>query len=246
MTRRIAIMNYKGGTGKTSTVINLAHGLSRLGKKVLVIDTDPQGSVANYMGVSFQHSLYDILSGQLAFEDVVVNARPLLDVVPSNERLFAAEISLAKMDQRERFLSAYFGAVEGYDFVLVDCAPSFNLLNQNAILFSEEILVPVSMEYASLSGVRQLVHNLQLVGKLFGHQVKITRVVPTFVDQRYNKTKVVLESLTRTFPSRVSYGIRSCISLSESPGYRQTVFEYDPESNGASDFQKLSEEVLHD
>ena len=188
-TRKICVINYKGGTGKTCTVVNLAHGLAIKGKKVLVVDTDPQGSSGYHLGVDSQHTLYDLLVGGFPIQKCIVNARENLDIIPSNERLFPAEMSLSKLRNRELVLSQKLNDIESkYDFVLVDCAPSINLLNQNSLLFSNEIFLPVSMEYLSLLGIKQLLNNIKIINKIFRHNITVTKLIPTFFDIRNGKS----------------------------------------------------------
>jgi chromosome partitioning protein len=243
--RKIAVINYKGGTGKTATAVSLSHGLSKRGKRVLLVDLDPQGSVAYHLGLNPEKTLYDVLISGEDIRDCMIMARPKLDVLASNEHLFAAEIGMAKMKNREQLLSQVLD-ISGYDFLIMDCGPSINLLNQNALMFADEIMMPVSMEYLALLGVKQLLKNIQIINKLFGREIFISKIIPTFFDLRNKKSKDVLSSLQRVFPSIVSSPIRVCVKLSEAPGSRQTVFEYDDRSKGAQDYLKLVKEVLDD
>ena len=165
--KRFAVVNYKGGTGKTTTVVNLAHALTLKGFKVLIIDTDPQGSAGYYFGLSPQKTLYNVLIEKESISDCVVNVRHFLDIICSNERLFPAELKMGAMKERELVLKSQLATLSGYDYVFLDCAPSMNLLNQNALLFADEVILPVSMEYLSLIGVKQL-SNRDLVDTLKG------------------------------------------------------------------------------
>ena len=241
--RRISVINYKGGTGKTSTAVSLAHGLALRGHRVLLVDTDPQGSAGYHLGIIPQTTLYDVLLNKQPVENCILSARENLDIICANEHLFPAELEIAKQSNREYILSKRLGKLTQYDFIIVDCAPSMNLMNQNALVFSEEIIIPVSMEYLSLVGVKQLLKNIKIVNKIFKKQVKITKVVPTFFDKRNKKSGHVLNSLKRAFPEQVSTPVRVSVALSEAPGRRKTVFEYDPHSTGADDYYKLVEEV---
>lgn len=243
--KKFCVINYKGGTGKTCTVVNLAHGLALSGKKVLVIDTDPQGSAGHHLGIFPKHSLYEVLMGQHSVERCIVRARKNLDIISSNQRLFPAEIALARIKGRELVLSKRMEGISNYDYVILDCAPSISLLNQNSLIYCDEILLPVSMEYLSLIGVKQLLKNIKIINKIFGKSVNIRRVIPTFYDKRYKKSKDIIESLNRVFPGYLSSPIRSSIALSEAPGYKRTIFEYDPYSLGAEDYQILVKEVLN-
>ena len=242
--RIISVINYKGGTGKTSTVVHLAHGLALLGQKVLVVDLDPQGSVGYYLGLSPQNTVYNLLIDNTPYTQCIVHARPNLDVICANERLYPAELAMGQFRQKEKVLAERLGTVSGYDFIILDCAPSMNLLNQNALFFAREVILPVSMEYLSLVGVKQLLNNIKIMNRIFRRDVVVTKVVPTFFDKRQAKSKHVLESLTRVFPGLVSSPIHANVALSEAPGQRQTVFEYKPNAKSAEDYIKLSREVL--
>jgi chromosome partitioning protein len=244
--RKIAVINYKGGTGKTSTVVNVAHSLALKGYKVLIIDTDPQGSASHYLGVKLAYTLYDVLLGKMNWRECITRARINLDIIGSNERLFPAEMSMAKVKKdREKILLNRMKNITGYDFVLLDCAPSMSLLNQNTLLFADEVLLPVSMEYLALIGVKQLLKNIRIINKMFSKNINISKVVPTFFDVGNKKSKDVLESLHRVFPGSLSTPIRRNEPLSEAPGYKKTIFEYSPKSKGAYDYAKLTEEVLN-
>jgi len=242
--RRVAVINYKGGTGKTSTVVTVAHGLALKGHKVLVIDTDPQGSAGYQLGVQSAKSLYDIVINGTPVSECILSARPNLDIICANEHLYPAELLMAKMPQKEKVFSKMLMALEGYDFVILDCAPSLNLLNQNALVFADELLIPVSMEYLSLVGVKQLLNNIKIINRIFNKQLAITKVIPTFFDKRNKKSKDILESLERVFPGFLSSPIRVSVAMSESTGHRKTIFEFDPLSKGAEDYTKLINEVL--
>ena len=242
--RKLAVINYKGGTGKTSTVVNMAHGLALLGKRVLIVDTDPQGSAGYYLGVESDVTVYDVVMGLRPVSECIVSARPNLDIICANERLFPAEMRLATEKGREHVLSRRLASLTGYAFIIVDCAPSMNLMNQNSLIFSDELLLPVSMEYLSLVGIKQLLKNIDIVNKILGKEIRICKIVPTFYDKRNRKTAHIMDSLERVFPGQLSSPIRVSVGLSESPGYRQTIFEFSPRSSAADDYRRLINEVL--
>ena len=243
--RRIAAMNYKGGTGKTTTVVNMAHGLALQGYRVLLIDTDPQGSVGYSLGIQSDVTLYDVILNQKTWRDAIVPARPNLDLIVANERLYPASLQMGSSPRKEFFLADRLADLDGYDFVFVDSAPSFNILNQNALVFADEIIMPVSMDYLSLVGVKQLLKNIQLVNRVLQKSLSISMILPTFFDKRYKKTNDVLTSLKRVFPNTVSsVMIRHCVDLSQATSHNQTIFEYNLKSKSIDDFQKLISEVL--
>ncbi len=244
--RKICVINYKGGTGKTSTAVNMSHGFALRGFKVLLIDSDPQGSSGYHLGVTARHTLYDLIMGKSPVEGCVVRARKNLDMICANEHMFPAELALAQLEKREMVLTKRLSGLRRYDFVVFDCAPAMNLVNQNILLYCDDLVIPVSMEYLSLMGVRQLLNNIKIVNKLFKKTFDRTVVVPTFFDKRSKKSADVLKSLKRVFPKSVVSPIRVCGALSEAPGVKRTVFEYDPHSTGAEDYYKVIEEVLAD
>ena len=246
--RIISVINYKGGTAKTTTALHLAMGLSLAGFKVLAIDADPQGSMTQFFGLDDgKKGLYDVLVGLTSFAQCKVAISRNLHAICANERLYPAELKMMLMPKKELLLRSKMASCGGYDYVLIDCAPSMNLLNQNALLASHELIVPVSMEYMALSGVKQLLNNLKIVNKIFDKNVVLSKVVPTFYNARQKKSATVLESLTRVFPSgRISSPIRSSLVVSEALVRRKTVFEYAPDASVTKDYQNLVSEVIKD
>ena len=173
------------------------------------------------------------------------NVRSNLDIISSNERLYPAELHMAKLKGRDKILSKKLSRLENnYDFILIDCAPSLNLLNQNALQYCNEIFLPVSMDVLSLVGVKQLLNNVKVINTISNHTIKITKVIPTFYDNRNKKTKQVYNSINRVFPDVISSPIRTCVSISESAGYKKTIFEFAPKSKGAIDYKQLTKEVI--
>ena len=243
--RKIAILNYKGGTGKTATAVNLAYGLAKRNKRVLLVDVDPQGSSGHHLGVKHSHTLYDLLINKTPLQDVVIQARPNLDFICSNEHLFPAEMILAREDNREFVLSNCLDSLEdGYQYILMDCAPSMSLMSQNVLVYSDSVILPVSMEYLSLLGVKQLLKNIKIINRLFEKNVMISHVVPTFYDKRNKKSEDVLQSLHRVFHEHVTHPIRASIDISEAPGNKQTIYEYRPSSKSVEDYENLVNEVI--
>ncbi|MDF2692833.1 MAG: Chromosome (plasmid) partitioning protein ParA, partial [Labilithrix sp.] len=183
--RRLAIFNHKGGTGKTTTSVSIAAGLALKGYRVLLVDTDSQGNVGVSLGVKAEKTLYHCLVMGLKPQDVAVKVRENLDVLPSNETLAAAELYLAGRQNRDRILRDRLVAASAhYDVVLLDCSPSLSLLNQNALVFADGILVPVACDFLSLVGVRQVIKTVKNVNSLLHHPVQIHGVLPTFYDAR--------------------------------------------------------------
>lgn len=243
--KKFSVINYKGGTGKTCTTVNLGHGLALRGKKVLIIDTDPQGSAGYHLGIEAKKNLYHLLIENASFNECVVKARKNLDIICSNEHLFPASIAMSNMKKREFLLDERLKKLQDYDYVLLDCAPSMNVLNQNALIYTKNLILPVSMEYLSLIGVKQLLKNIKIINKLFNKNIIISKVVPTFYDPKNKKSLDILNSLKRVFPGLISSEVHNCSALSDASGFKNTVFEYDLNSVGAEDYFKLVDEVIN-
>jgi len=243
--KRIAVFNHKGGTGKTTTSVNLAAGLADRGKRVLLVDTDSQGNVAVSLGVTGERSLYHVLVMGLRVQDAVRTVRPNLDVLPSNETLAAAELYLAGRQQRDRVLAQRMDAAAAeYDYVVIDCSPSLSLMNQNALVFADSVLVPVACDYLSLVGVRQVIKTVRHVNALLHHRLQIWGVVPTFYDMRAKICTEALDTLRDHFGERCLEPIRATTRLKEAPAQAQSIFEYAPGTRGADDYLVLVDRVL--
>ncbi len=238
--RRIAVFNHKGGTGKTTTAVNLAAGLAETGKRVLLIDADGQGNVGASLGIRGEKTLYHVLVNGVDAADAAVPVRPSLDVLTSNEMLAAAEVTLATKPNRDRVLRERLGArIHGWDVVVIDCAPALSLMNQNVLMYADSVLVPVSCDYLSLVGVRQVLRTLKNMRELLGHELKMLGVVPTFYDVRNRISREAVLALTDHFGERCLPPIRVNTRLREAPRTKQTIFEYAADSHGAEDYLRL-------
>ncbi len=242
--RRIAVFNHKGGTGKTTTAINVAAGLAERGKRVLLIDVDPQGNVGVSLGVRGEQTLYHVLVLGADPQQVAVPVRSNLDVITSNETLAAADIYLATRPARDRVLRERMHGSDAYDVIVMDCSPSLSLLNQNALCYADSVLIPVSCDYLSLVGVKQCVRTLGHVHEALKHPVYILGVVPTFYDARHKLGREVTEQLRKKFDDLCFPPVRANMKLREAPAARQTIFEYAPDSHGAEDYATVVERVL--
>jgi chromosome partitioning protein len=237
---RLAIFNHKGGTGKTTTSVTLAGGLAARGLRVLLVDTDSQGNVSVSFGVKTDKTLYHVLVMGVRPRDAAVTVRPNLDLLASNETLAAAELYLAGRQNRDRVLrDRLASAFDDYDLVLLDCSPSLSLMNQNALVAADGIIVPVACDFLSLVGVRQVIKTVKNVNALLHHPVQIHGVLPTFYDARARICRDALDALKEHFGERVLPPIRSAIRLKEAPAQGKTIFEFAPESNAAEDYQRV-------
>lgn len=237
---RIAVFNHKGGTGKTTTAVNVAAGLAELGKKVLLIDADGQGNVGVSLGIRGQHSLYHVLVSGISPIDAAVPVRQNLDVLTSNEMLAAAELFLASKPQRDRKMRERLSQHDGdYDVVVIDCAPALSLMNQNALVYADGVLVPVGCDYLSIVGVQQVLRTLRNVRELLRHPVQIWGVLPTFYDQRNRISVESVATLREHFGERCLPPVRVNTRLREAPSAKQTIFEYARDSRGAEDYRAV-------
>lgn len=243
--RRIAVFNHKGGTGKTTTAVNLAAGLAEKNLRVLLVDADGQGNVGASLGIRGERTLYHVLVGGVSADEAAVPVRDGLDVLTSNELLAAAELYLAERQNRHRVMRERLSSrVSGYDVVVIDCAPALSLMNQNALVYADSVLIPVSCDYLSLVGVRQVLRTLKNVKTLLKHDVSLLGVLPTFFDVRNKISREAVEALTEHFGERCLPPIRVNTRLREAPSKRKTIFEHAPDSHGALDYLALVERIV--
>jgi len=243
--RYLAVFNHKGGTGKTTTAVSVAAGLAARGKRVLLVDTDAQGNVSVSLGASCERSLYHVLVMGLRVSDAVRTVRPNLDLLPSNETLAAAELYLAGRQNRDRVLCDRLSQAAGnYDFVILDCSPSLSLMNQNALVFADSVLVPVACDYLSLVGVRQVIKTVKNVNSLLHHPVQIWGVLPTFYDARAKICREAVNTLKSHFGERCLSPVRAAIKVKEAPAQGQTIFEYAAGTTAAEDYASVVDTIL--
>ncbi|MFP4630914.1 MAG: ParA family protein [Candidatus Acetothermia bacterium] len=244
--KKIAIINQKGGTGKTTTAVNLGKGLADRGIKTLLIDVDPQGNLATWFGKDFERTLYHLLVENETSESCIVQVEEDLYMIPSDESTAQAEKILTGKTSRETMLKRRLEGLDSYEIVVLDCPPSLSLLNQNALVYAESAFVPVSMDYLALVGVRNILKNIKRINELLEYEIEVELVIPTFFDIRTNESKEILEKLKDHFDGKVTEPIRTNVRLSESASYNQSIFDYAPNSHGAEDYEKLVERVIED
>jgi chromosome partitioning protein len=250
MGRIIAITNQKGGVGKTTTAVNLSAALGQLGKRVLLIDIDPQGNATSGLGVNkrdIPSSTYDLIIAAADVKDVI-RKTPYenVDILPSNIELAGAEIELVELDHREsRLKRAIAPVVEQYDYILIDCPPSLGLITLNGLTACGSILVPIQCEYYALEGLSQLIATVRQVKRLYNPRIEIEGVLLTMYDARLNLTVQVVQEVKKYFADKVyATAIPRNVRLSEAPSFGQPVAYFDRSSKGAKAYEELAKEIL--
>lgn len=250
MGKIIAIANQKGGVGKTTTSINLSASLAAKGKKVLVIDTDPQGNTTSGFGVDkndLENTIYELILGECSISDCIIkDVIENVSVVPSNVNLAAAEIELIGVDKKEYILKNEVDYVkDDYDFIIIDCPPSLNMLTINSMTTADSVLVPIQCEYYALEGLSQLIHTINLVKERLNPALDMEGVVFTMYDSRTNLSMQVVENVKQNLKQRVYKTlIPRNIRLAEAPSYGMPINVYDSKSAGAEAYMMLADEIL--
>ncbi len=242
----IAITNQKGGVGKTTTAINLGASLAVYGKRVLIIDMDPQANATSGLNVEREICIYHALIGKKPITSLITPTdTENLFLVPSNISLIGAEVELVDHKDKEKMLKKLIKDIKDFDYVLIDCPPSLGLLTINALVAADSVLVPVQCEYFAMEGLAQLLHTINLVKKTFNPALKIEGILLTMHDKRNNLSKQVEMELKRHFPKYIFKTlIPRNVRLSEAPSFGKSILAYDIKSKGSKSYLSLAREVL--
>ena len=250
MSKVIAVTNQKGGVGKTTTSVNLSAALAYMGKKVLLIDIDPQANATQGLGVdrsSLEYTIYDAITQQMPIKEIhIASGVDNLDIVPANIDLAGVEIELSqvKSGREQRLKSALGDYKNQYDYVIIDCPPALGLLNTNALTACNSVLIPVQCEYYALEGLTQLLNTVLLTQSVFNPQLTIEGVLLTMLDQRTNLGVEVSQEVRKYFKEKVyKTAIPRNIKLSEAPSEGLAIFDYDNNSEGARAYRDFAKEV---
>lgn len=251
MGRIIAIANQKGGVGKSTTAINLSSCLGEMGQKVLTIDMDPQGNTTSGMGVDKdeqENTVYELLLGETNIEDYILKLDfDGLSLIPSNVNLAGAEIELIGIEEKEYILRNQVEKVKNdYDYIIIDCPPSLNMLTINAMTTANTVLVPIQCEYYALEGLSQLMHTIELVQERLNPELEMEGVVFTMYDARTNLSLQVVENVKSNLNQTIYKTIiPRNVRLAEAPSHGLPINYYDSKSSGAESYKLLAEEVIH-
>lgn len=250
MEKVIAITNQKGGVGKTTTSVNLSACIAKLGKKVLLIDMDPQGNASSGLGIdkdNLELCIYDVLINGMTMNDVIVpTALKKLKIAPASIDLAGAGVELVNLPKREHILKKALKEVkDDYDFIFIDCPPSLDLLTLNALTAADGVLIPIQSEFYALEGVSQLINTVNLVKKSLNEKLEVEGVLLTMFDGRTNLSIQVADEVKKFFTTKVYKTIiPRNVRLSEAPSYGEPIIIYDPKSKGAEVYMKLAKEVI--
>ncbi|NLZ66804.1 MAG: ParA family protein [Clostridiaceae bacterium] len=246
----IAVANQKGGVGKSTTCINLASALAERGKRVLLVDSDPQGNTTSGFGISkktLDISMYDVFVNEASLcEEAILNIRKRLDIIPATIDLVGAEVELVDVPERAfRLRRRLDKCKDRYNYIVIDCPPSLGLLTVNALTAADTVLIPVQAEYYALEGLMQLMTTLDLVKRGYNPDLRLAGVFITMFDTRTQLSKQVKQEVAWYFQDNyLETFIPRNVRLSEAPSFGQTIFEYDDRSKGAKSYRKLADELL--
>lgn len=250
MGRAIAIANQKGGVGKSTTAINLSSCLGAMGQKVLTIDLDPQGNTTSGLGVDkdeTENTVYELLLGECEVEDCLQKLEfEGVSLIPSNVNLAGAEIELISIEDKEYILQNKISKIrDQFDFIIIDCPPSLNMLTINAMTTANTVLVPIQCEYYALEGLSQLMSTIKQVKRLYNPVIELEGILLTMYDRRLKLTEQVEEEVKTHFPDKVYKTIiPRNVRLSEAPSFGMPALYFDPHSRGSRAYQELTKEIL--
>ena len=250
MGKVISVVNQKGGVGKTTSAVNLSAGIGMLGKKVLLVDIDPQGNTTSGYGINknkLEKTSYQLLIGEAkAGETIIHTAFQNVDIIPSSIDLAAAEVDLIAIEHREARLKMALAPVrEQYDYIFVDCPPSLGLITINALVASDTVFVPIQCEYFALEGLSQLMASIRQIKRLYNPTIEIEGILLTMYDGRLNLTAQVVAEIKKYFSGKLyKTAIPRAVRLSEAPSYGQPIQYYDKRSKGAIAYNDLAQEFL--
>ncbi|MEP1032344.1 ParA family protein [Ekhidna sp.] len=240
-----SVVNQKGGTGKTTTSLNLGSALTMLGKNVLLIDMDSQGNLGYSLGLEEGPTISDVFEGSAEIKDII-QQRENMDIVPSDMRLVDIELSLMDLDDRHNMLNSKIKHLsKKYDYILIDCPPSLSILAVNSLYASDKVIVPMLMEVLSLQGLDQIIQTIEKINASYNKKLKILGILPVMVDKRRKLSQEVKDHILENYDVKIFDSmIRNNVKASEAPSFGQSVVEYSPSSNSAKDYMDFANEIV--
>ena len=249
MTKVIAFSNQKGGVGKTTSCVNIAACLGKMGRKVLLVDLDPQGNATSGLGIqkkTIRRTIYDVIIGNAPVRDGIMTTKyKNLHVIPSTVALAGAEMELHDLEGGPASALKALDAVrEEYDYILIDCPPSLGMLTVNALSYANGVIIPMQCEFFSLEGLSQLIVTIKKVRQLYNEKLEITGILLTMYNGRLTLTKQVVDELKKYYADKIfKTPISRSVKLSEAPGYGAPISEYDPHSKSADEYRQVAKEL---
>lgn len=250
MAKTVSVINQKGGVGKTTTAVNLSAAIGALGKKVLLVDIDPQGNTTSGYGIDKRQlngSTYDMIINGTKASEILINTKfKNVDILPSHMDLAGAELDMIAMEKRESLLKTALAEIwENYDYIFLDCPPSLGLITINALCASDSFLVPIQCEYYALEGLAQLMATVRQIKRIYNPHIELEGVLLTMYDGRLNLTNQVVDEVKKFFPQKVySSTIPRNVRLSEAPSFGEPIMYYDRSSKGSVAYAALAEEFI--
>lgn len=241
----ISVVNQKGGTGKTTTTINLGSALASLNKTVLVIDMDSQGNLGYSLGLEIDKTISDVFTSEASIGEIIEMSEGM-HVIPSDMRLVDIELSIIDLDDRHAILDTNLKKLSNsYDYILIDCPPSLSILAVNALFASDLVIIPMLMEVLSLQGLDQIIQTIDKMNRTYKKKLEVLGVLPVMVDKRRKLSEEVKDYINENYDLRIFESmIRNNVKASEAPSFGQSVIEYAPSSNSAKDYMEFAKEVL--
>ncbi|PID82560.1 MAG: sporulation initiation inhibitor Soj [Clostridiales bacterium] len=247
MAKVISVFNQKGGVGKTTVSINIAAGLSRKNKSVLLLDIDPQSNCSSGINsIEIENGIYELLSGEVGIDEVIINVKKNLDLLPSTSDLAALPLEISDETSNYDLLKNSISDIsDNYDYIIIDCPPALGILSINALAASDSIIVPIQTEYFALEGVSKLIETIEMIKRGVNQKINIEGVLLNMVDSRNNLSKEVIKQVRSYFGDLVyNTTIPRNVRLAEAPSYSMSIYDYDKISKGARSFKKLIKEIL--